>query len=152
MTIPCVHTMARDQHHSPSSNSTQATCLSTMMPFAGPELGKVSAEHFRQGAVMKRYKEMFNTATICAFNPMIDDFLNARFFFGDSLERLPPGSHTAERSPISAKRRLALAAASTAIKPPLPAAPFSKSAVNPPKNPVYPTFGGKGVRPMKKKF
>ncbi|MEW5300862.1 MAG: hypothetical protein WDW36_003761 [Sanguina aurantia] len=118
----------------------------------GPELGKVSAEHFRQGAVMKRYKEMFNTATICAFNPMIDDFLNARFFFGDSLERLPPGSHTAERSPMSAKRRLALAAASSAIKPPLPAAPFSKSAVNPPKNPVYPTFGGKGVRPMKKKF
>ena len=39
---------------------------------------------------MKRYKEMFNTATICAFNPMVDDFLNARFFFGDTTGRQHP--------------------------------------------------------------
>eukprot|EP00798_Chlamydomonas_sp_ICE-L_P003190 gene3190-13205_t len=30
---------------------------------------------------------MFKTATICAFNPMVDDFKNARFFFGDSFKR-----------------------------------------------------------------
>ena len=40
---------------------------------------------------MKRYKEMVHTATICAFNPMIDDFLNARFFLGDSYGRHQPG-------------------------------------------------------------
>ena len=40
---------------------------------------------------MKRYKEMVHTATICAFNPMIDDFLNARFFLGDAYGRRPPG-------------------------------------------------------------
>ncbi|PNG98991.1 hypothetical protein TSOC_015238, partial [Tetrabaena socialis] len=40
-------------------------------------VGSVNAEHFRQGAVLKRYREMFNTATICAFNPMVDDFVNA---------------------------------------------------------------------------
>lgn len=41
--------------------------------------GEVVAEHFRQGAVMKRYREMATTATICAFNPMVDDFVNARW-------------------------------------------------------------------------
>jgi len=38
---------------------------------------------------MKRYREMERTATICSFNPMIDDFRNARFFFGDSIDRSP---------------------------------------------------------------
>ncbi|KAF5828863.1 putative S-adenosyl-L-methionine-dependent methyltransferase-domain-containing protein [Dunaliella salina] len=40
-----------------------------------------------KGEVMKRYREMERTATICSFNPMIDDFRNARFFFGDSVGR-----------------------------------------------------------------
>lgn len=48
----------------------------------------------RQGAVIKRYREMFNTATICAFNPMVDDFVNARQGAGRSgagMDRcLPP--------------------------------------------------------------
>lgn len=120
---------------------------------AGPELGIVNATHYRQGAVMKRYKEMFKTATICAFNPMIDDFLNARFFFGDSYNRYAPGTQAAERpNAVAAKKRLAMIAASMAIKPPLPAAPYKKAAINPPKNPLYPTLGGKGVRVLKKKF
>ncbi len=46
---------------------------------AGGVGGQVVAEHFRQGAVMKRYREMATTATICAFNPMVDDFVNARW-------------------------------------------------------------------------
>ncbi|KAG2497193.1 hypothetical protein HYH03_004782 [Edaphochlamys debaryana] len=61
--------------------------------------GDINAEHFRQGAVIKRYREMFNTATICAFNPMVDDFVNARFFFGDSKDRYPPG----QPRPVKAK-------------------------------------------------
>ena len=44
---------------------------------------------------MKRYKEMVHTATICAFNPMIDDFLNARFFLGDSYGRQQVAAMTA---------------------------------------------------------
>ena len=45
---------------------------------------KLSTSHYHQGAVMKRYKEMARTATIGSFNPMVDDFLNMRLFFGDS--------------------------------------------------------------------
>ena len=45
---------------------------------------KLSTSHYHQGAVMKRYKEMAKTATIGSFNPMVDDFLNVRFFFADS--------------------------------------------------------------------
>lgn len=55
-----------------------------------------------QGAVMKRYKEMVHTATICAFNPMIDDFLNARFFLGDAFGRQLPGGLTADGRPAPA--------------------------------------------------
>lgn len=51
-----------------------------------------------QGAVVKRYKEMVRTATICSFNPMVDDFINARFFFGDALGR---GASKSEVAPLS---------------------------------------------------
>ncbi|GAX75066.1 hypothetical protein CEUSTIGMA_g2510.t1 [Chlamydomonas eustigma] len=53
---------------------------------------KIETAHYQQGAVMKRYKEMVHTATISAFNPMIDDFLNARFFMGDTMGRVQHGS------------------------------------------------------------
>lgn len=49
-----------------------------------PSMFKQSISHYHQGAVMKRYKEMARTATIGSFNPMIDDFLNMRLWFGDS--------------------------------------------------------------------
>eukprot|EP00198_Chlamydomonas_reinhardtii_P004507 XP_001693843.1 predicted protein [Chlamydomonas reinhardtii] len=90
-------------------------------------LGEVNAEHFRQGAVIKRYREMFNTATICAFNPMVDDFVNARFFFGDSKGRLPPG--TPRPTPQPSKPRLPTgqpAPGTLGIKSHIPAAPASR--------------------------
>ncbi|GFR52698.1 hypothetical protein Agub_g15325, partial [Astrephomene gubernaculifera] len=99
---------------------------------AAAALGDVNAEHFRQGAVVKRYREMFNTATICAFNPMVDDFVNARFFFGDSKNRLPPGQRAAllqqQQQQQQAKSRLPSAPASLAsgIKAHIPAAPAAK--------------------------
>ncbi|GIL75540.1 hypothetical protein Vretimale_15115 [Volvox reticuliferus] len=93
---------------------------------AGGNLGDVNAEHFRQGAVIKRYREMFNTATICAFNPMVDDFVNARFFFGDSKDRYPPGQE--RPAPQASKPRIPQAPSSlvTAIKAHIPAAPAAK--------------------------
>ncbi|GLI61912.1 hypothetical protein VaNZ11_004435 [Volvox africanus] len=92
----------------------------------GGNVGDVNAEHFRQGAVIKRYREMFNTATICAFNPMVDDFVNARFFFGDSKDRYPPGQE--RPAPQSSKPRIPQAPSSlvTAIKAHIPAAPAAK--------------------------
>lgn len=50
---------------------------------------KLRTSHYHQGAVMKRYKEMARTATIGSFNPMVDDFLNVRFFFADSKHQVP---------------------------------------------------------------
>ncbi|EFJ50230.1 hypothetical protein VOLCADRAFT_89143 [Volvox carteri f. nagariensis] len=92
----------------------------------GCAVGDVNAEHFRQGAVIKRYREMFNTATICAFNPMVDDFVNARFFFGDSKNRLPPGQE--RPAPQASKSRMPQAPPSLAsgIKAHIPAASAAK--------------------------
>lgn len=56
---------------------------------------------------MKRYKEMVRTATICSFNPMVDDFINARFFFADATKRA--------RTPAAAE---AEAAAQKLVVPP----------------------------------
>lgn len=38
---------------------------------------------------MRRYREMEKAATLLAFNPLVNDFANARFFLGDSYGRLP---------------------------------------------------------------
>jgi hypothetical protein len=70
-----------------------------------------------QGAVVKRYKEMVRTATICSFNPMVDDFINARFFFGDSTGR---GKSPQQRSGGTAQGVAGAAAPAAAPKAPLP--------------------------------
>ncbi|GIL64584.1 hypothetical protein Vafri_18474 [Volvox africanus] len=110
----------------PPAPDTDSASSSSGGSGEGGNLGDVNAEHFRQGAVIKRYREMFNTATICAFNPMVDDFVNARFFFGDSKDRYPPGQE--RPAPQSPKPRIPQAPPSlvTAIKAHIPAAPAAK--------------------------
>ncbi|KAL6749802.1 putative S-adenosyl-L-methionine-dependent methyltransferase-domain-containing protein [Haematococcus lacustris] len=51
--------------------------------------GTVASQHYRQGAVIRRYREMMRLTTLSSFNPIIDDFLNTQFFMGDSYGRQP---------------------------------------------------------------
>jgi hypothetical protein len=73
-------------------------------PTPGPPSVLPALAHRPQGAVMRRYREMVHTATLTSFNPMVDDFLNTRFFMGDALGRKsssaprPPGSRSSTGS------------------------------------------------------
>ncbi|GFH18072.1 uncharacterized protein HaLaN_14813, partial [Haematococcus lacustris] len=67
--------------------------------------GTVASQHYRQGAVIRRYREMMRLTTLSSFNPIIDDFLNTQFFMGDSYGRQPHRPDVA--TPAQARTRTA---------------------------------------------